>query len=268
MSWRSRLAASPAAPAAAFVMRARSAGRYNASILARSARWTVRAREHTNYTYDLEPLNRQHLAWFVAHLAPCSVEDAERYFNELETDATIRATVDRARRDSPRRSLIEPVPRWHKRLGWYALVRARQPQHVVETGTDKGLGTVVLAAAVARNGVGRVTTIDVNTSAGSLLAGNTLVNRIVGDSLTVLGGLSGVDMFIHDSLHTREHEIGEFDAVAPHLTDSALILSDNAHVTDALPSWAQRTNRSFLYWQERPANHWYPGGGIGAAWSR
>ncbi|MGH8939556.1 MAG: class I SAM-dependent methyltransferase, partial [Actinomycetes bacterium] len=54
-----------------------------------------------------------------------------------------------------------------------------------------------------------------------------------------------VDFFLHDSLHTREHEAAEYEAVAGRLTEQAVVLSDNAHVTDALPAWAEATGRRF-----------------------
>jgi hypothetical protein len=45
------------------------------------------------------------------------------------------------------------------------------------------------------------------------------------------------------------------------------VLSDNAHATYALMTWAEATGRQFSYFAEQPADHWYPGGGIGLAHS-
>ena len=39
----------------------------------------------------------------------------------------------------------------------------------------------------------------------------------------------------------------------------------NAHCSDELFKFAGRSGRRFLYFQERPKNHWYDGGGIGVA---
>ena len=79
--------------------------------------------------------------------------------------------------------------------------------------------------------------------------------------------MRGVDIFLHDSLHTFEHEAAELAAVGPRLTPTALVLSDNAHGTDALMRWAEQSGRQFSFFREQPAEHWYPGSGIGAAWS-
>src|SRR5262249_22310833 len=113
---------------------------------------------------------------------------------------------------------------------------------------------------------GRLTTIDTDENSGYLIAGPyaEVTNRVIGDSVEELAGLEPADFFVHDSLHTYEHERAEYETVR--LRAGAVLLSDNAHVTTALPEWAERTGRRFLYFAERPDRHWYPGGGIGAAW--
>lgn len=228
----------------------------------------MRSREHTNFTFELTALNREHLAWFVADITGRGVDEIRGYINELDQDEALRVHVRERTEASPRRRLADREALWHKRLGWYAFVRATQPQHVVETGTDKGLGSLVLAAALLRNGSGRLTTIDVNPAAGYLIGGRyaDVTDLRIGDSAEVLAGLDNVGLFLHDSLHTHAHETAEYEAVAPRLAADGLVLSDNAHVTSALPEWAERTGRRFGYWHERPAGHWYPGGGIGVAW--
>jgi Methyltransferase domain len=228
----------------------------------------VGSREHTNFTYDLTALNSEHLAWWVADVAGVPVAEARGYMGEVEQDGDLTRHVQAATQASERRGLADREVRLHKRIGWYALVRALRPVHVVETGTDKGLGSVVLAAALLRNGSGKLTTLDINSDAGYLISGDyaTVTDLRIGDSLDALTGTEEpVDFFLHDSLHTREHEFAEYEAVTPRLTERAVVLSDNAHVTDALPNWAERTGRRFTYFQERPDHHWYPGGGIGLA---
>jgi hypothetical protein len=74
-----------------------------------------------------------------------------------------------------------------------------------------------------------------------------------------------VDLFIHDSDHTAEHEGREFAAIEDRLAPGGLVLSDNAHATDELAKFAERTGRRFLFFDERPDGHWYTGAGIGAA---
>jgi predicted O-methyltransferase YrrM len=148
------------------------------------------------------------------------------------------------------------------------MTRALKPEHIIETGTDKGLGSCVLAAALRRNGRGRLTTFDVSATSGYLVSGDLerFVDRRIEPSVDGIPKLaSEVDLFLHDSLHTADYEAREYQAVAPLLSRGAVVLSDNAHVTNALASWAETVGRSFLYFAEQPADHWYPGGGIGVA---
>lgn len=266
--WRSKLASSPAAPILAAPYRFSLVGAYELERVRVAAHWLIRSRELTNFTYDLTPLNRLHLAWFVSGVTGESVERILGYFAELEGNRTLACHIEQAVRRSRRRFVSDAVPRYGRRLGWYALVRALRPLHVLETGCDKGLGTLVLASALRANGCGRVTTIDVNPNAGILFAGHesNLIDFQVGSSVEVIQrGSAVVDFFIHDSLHTRSHELAEFRAVESRLSASGLVLSDNAHASTALPCWAAETSRQFCFFGEKPANHWYPGDGIGVA---
>jgi hypothetical protein len=265
---RRRLAASRAARLAALPVRLRRVVGHNARVLRQSARWLLLSREHTNFTYNLTTLNQEQLAWFVSTVAGVDVGQARGYLAELERDEDLRAHVARGTAASARRGIADPEARYGRRGGWYALVRALRPSWVVETGTDKGLGSCVLAAALLRNGSGRLLTIDVNPESGYLLSGpyRTVTDVRIGDSLDVLRGLDHeVDFFLHDSDHTASYERAELQAVAPHLSPHAVVLSDNCEVTDELARWAERTGRQFHYFAEQPADHWFPGGGIGIA---
>lgn len=268
MTLRSRIAESPFARAATLPLRAAQAGRYDAKLFADSARWLGTSREFTNFTYELTPINRGHLAWWVAGVTGASVKEVRTYFAELLGDEALAEHIRRYTRASARHRIADEELRWHRHLGWYALVRALGPQHIVETGTDKGRGTLVFASAVQRNGLGRVTTIDNNSASGYLIEPpyDAVVSRIVGDSLDVLRTFEEpVDFFLHDSLHTREHEAAEYDAIAPKLCENAIVMSDNAHGSDVLATWAENNGWFFSFFQERPDRHWYPGGGIGLA---
>ena len=266
---RRRVARTRLAPVAAFPVRLAAVARYDARVVGRSLRWLGGSREHTNFTYDLTPRNLEHLAWWVSTITGAPVQEARGHIAEVLGDEDLRRHVRESTATSSRRGLADRTVRFGRRVGWYALVRGLRPQRVVETGTDKGLGSVVLAAALLRNGAGRLTTIDVNPESGYLIGGPyaTVVDRVVGDSVEEIRRLEdGVDVFLHDSLHTFEHETAEFEAVERRLRSGAVVLSDNAHESDALSAWAERTGRRFSFFDERPSGHWYPGDGIGSAW--
>lgn len=271
---RRAIARTPLARLAAFPTRTARVARHDARVIGTSVRWLFTSREHHNYTYDLTPLNRGHLAWYVAQVCDAPVGAVRDWFAELEGDQALRRHIEAATAASARRGLADRTVRYGRRLGWYAMVRARKPAHVVETGTDKGLGTCVLAAALLRNAAeghpGRVSSMDINPDAGYLVAAEpwtTVAVRITGDSVASIRALTTpVDVFLHDSDHSAAHERAEFEAVEPTLAPGALLLTDNVTSTNVLPRYAEATGRRFLAFTERPARHWYAGDGIGAAW--
>ena len=93
-----------------------------------------------------------------------------------------------------------------------------------------------------------------------------VIDLRIGDSLATIPTLDPIDLFLHDSNHSVEHERAEFDLVESVLADGAVLLSDNAAITGVLPEVAEKTGRRFLYFGEAPKGHWYPGDGIGVAW--
>jgi len=235
-------------------------------------RWAIGSKEYYNYTYDLTPLNRSYLASFIAVISGHAVVDIERYFGELEADEALRTLLRRCTLDSPDRHNSDVEPRYGRRLGWYALVRATKPRVIVETGVDRGLGTAVLAAAVLRNTndghPGIVYATDIVPTCGHLLAEpyRSQCRILLGDSVETLKQFNQpVDIFLHDSDHRPEYEWSEFITIEPRLHATSLVLSDNSQQTSKMREFAQRIGRSFLFFQDQPKNHWWPGDGIGVA---
>lgn len=235
------------------------------------ARWALLSAETTNFTYSLTALNRDQLAAFLAAVAGAPEARCLAYMAELEQDDELRAHL-RARAASS--SLAgDAEPRYGRRMGWYALVRLLRPGLVVETGVHRGLGTAVLAAALRRNAAegapGTVIGTDIDPRAGALLGPPyDQHGRVVhGDSLSTLRALDRpIGLFVNDSDHRSSYERAEYEAIEPLLASDALVLSDNAHCTNELHEFARRTGRRYLFFSERPQDHWYPGAGIGAAY--
>jgi predicted O-methyltransferase YrrM len=155
-------------------------------------------------------------------------------------------------------------------LGWYAFARILKPKIVVETGVDKGLGSVVLCAALLKNKEegfpGKYYGTDINPNAGYLLNGKYKeVGEIkYGDSIETLKSFKkSIDLFINDSDHSIEYEYREYLTIKDKINDRTVILGDNSHCSDKLVLFSNETKRNFLFFSEEPLNHWYPGGGIG-----
>lgn len=230
-----------------------------------SVKWLFRSREFANFTYDLTPANKNHLAWFIAGFCNVSVQEIERYFLELESNVHLRQHIATQLLMNRRGNEIDGEAFFGRRLGWYAIVRATKPDVVVETGTEKGLGSLVLAEALLKNGAGRLITIDIEPQSGLLIGGvwAAVIEQVVEDSLVALSEIRNIDLFIHDSDHSADHEERELESVIPHLSADGIVLSDNSHITSVLAEWSVKHNRHFSFFAEKLLNHWYRGAGIG-----
>ena len=73
----------------------------------------------------------------------------------------------------------------------------------------------------------------------------------MGDSLTklpeILPTLSGVDLFLHDSLHHYEHMMREFELVWPFLKQEGFILADDIFIKhhSAVRDFADQNGEQF-----------------------
>jgi hypothetical protein len=247
------------------------ARRYYADRLAMIERWAWRDTESSNFYYRLTPSNRDHLAHALAVVTGESHDAIVRYFDEIEGDEQLRMHIQQSLKSTDYGRDIRV--NFGRRIGWYALVRTLKPAVVVETGVDHGVGSCVLASALLRNvsdgSSGRYFGTEVRPEAGQLFREPyTQVGSILyDDSIRSLQKLEGsVDLFINDSDHSGEYEYQEYLAIEPKLSSRAVILGDNAHVTDSLSRFSRERGRKFIFFAEKPSDHWYPGAGIGISY--
>ncbi len=269
--WKLTLVRTPfVGPVALHVYRMRTALSYYYTPLLNIVKWLFRSSEHTNLTYDLERNNERYLASLIAHLVDGDYSTILGYMDEAKGDSELKRHIENATVASPLASLADREARFGRRLGWYAFVRAMKPRVVIETGVDKGLGACLLCAALIRNGEegsgGRYFGTEINPAAGYLLSGKYAQygEILYGDSIETLRSLNtDIDLFINDSEHSADYEEKEYEIVAPKLSERAIVLGDNSHVTDKLLNFSLNHDRQFIFFAEKPADHWYPGGGIG-----
>jgi predicted O-methyltransferase YrrM len=217
--------------------------------------------ETSNFIYDLSEYNMEHLAASVGCAVEKTTEEITAYIREAIADSQLRAAAEMP---------SDIRCGFGRRLGWYAVARAIKPKVIVETGVERGHGSLILCAALLRNAAegnpGRYFGTDLNPIAGRLLKGRYAeVGKILyGDSIESLRAMDGpIDLFINDSDHSAEYEYREYQTVRNKLSPKAIILGDNAHVTNKLITFSRETGRRFLFFKEQPENHWYPGAGIG-----
>ncbi|MBK8924153.1 MAG: class I SAM-dependent methyltransferase [Saprospirales bacterium] len=233
-------------------------------------RWGLRSREDTNFTYHLTPLNISYLASLLAVALKTDFAVIAAYVDEALNDRDLQEHILRETQKSPLGRFADREVRLGRRLGWYVCVRVLKPRLVVETGVDKGLGSVLLCSALLKNRAegfsGHYIGTDINPAAGYLLSGpyGEVGEVRYGDSIESLKKLDGpVDLFINDSDHSSGYEYQEYQVIRSKLSEKSVLLGDNSDVSEALFRFSREEQRQFLYFQEKPAGHWYPGAGIG-----
>jgi predicted O-methyltransferase YrrM len=164
----------------------------------------------------------------------------------------------------------------------YSLVRALRPETIVETGTANGFSTSYLLAALQRNGAGRLISIDlpftIDDAGGlrSIVEGTSIDiydsspippgkqsgwaipaelrgrwELRVGDARELLPAalaeVGEIELFFHDSLHSREHMLFEFETAWPQLAKGGVLVADDIFQRkhDALPAFARQVGRPF-----------------------
>lgn len=135
----------------------------------------------------------------------------------------------------------------------WCCVRVFQPDIVVETGVSHGHSSRNILDAMYRNGKGKLFSIDLpnkdtnpdyNFKGPSAETGWAVPPEyrdrwelILGDARTelptLLKGLGKIDIFFHDSDHSYEHMLFEFETVFPHLAKSGILLSDDVDKNEA-----------------------------------
>lgn len=252
------------------IPRGKNAVKYLTPHFIQMARWLVASREDTNLTYDLTDLNIGYLAHTVAVVTKTSVAKVTEFICEARGCSELKSYVISKTLSSPDRERSDAKCLFGRRLGWYAFARIMKPAVIVETGVDKGLGSVLLCHALLRNREegfhGKYYGTDINRSAGWLLGPpySEVGAILYGDSITLLKSFSQpIDLFINDSDHSADYEYLEYKTIVGKLSSRGVILGDNSHCTNKLSLFSEEANREFIFFREDPSNHWYSGGGIG-----
>ena len=247
---------------------------YCANLIKQTFLWLLRSNETTNFTYDLAPINKQYLISYIAVITEKNFNEIEKYIQEIENDVELKNHIINCTKQSAERHLSDLNPKYGRRIGWYAIIRAKKPKIVIETGVDKGLGSCIVTAALIKNTEegypGNYYGTDINQMAGYLLKGKYAYfgEILYGDSIESLKKFNGqIDVFINDSDHSPEYEWGGYQIIKNKLSDDAIILGDNSHTNTKLLQFSMDEGRKFLYFQETPSKHWYPGAGIGASYT-
>lgn len=190
---------------------------------------------------------------FLAHITAATPRRIRGYLDEpVETPSFAKHLHDAEQQFCT--ASIESANLFAKKiLNQYAAVRALGPECIIETGVANGVSSSYLLLALQKNGRGRLHSIGL-ADAAFLPRGKEpgwLVPQWLsdpwhlhrGDARDILPGLLAhhgkVGIFIHDSLHTYDHMMWEFQTAYPHLLSGGLLFSDDALWNDAFHDFAR-----------------------------
>ena len=195
---------------------------------------------------------------FIARITGKSVREIRGYIEEPFSTAGFGEVLDGAR-DKLRSLRIESANLFAKKvLAQYAAVRALEPECIVETGIANGVSSMYLLLAVHKNNKGRLHSIGLDDpaflpegAAPGWLVPEWLRDRWqthIGDARqilpSVLSRTGPIDIFIHDSLHTYEHMMWEFETAYPAVRTGGLLLSDDALWNESFYDFARSVRES------------------------
>ena len=142
----------------------------------------------------------------------------------------------------------------------YACVRSIKPNVMVETGVAGGSTSYLILSAMKKNGKGNLTSIDIdnpiwhdhqNYQVGWLVPEELRKNwnLVIGDSKkelpTLTKSLNQVDIFFHDSDHSYEHMMFEFNTVWPFLSPDKMILADDINLNSSFEKFSSKNDLRF-----------------------
>jgi len=193
---------------------------------------------------------------FIGGITGQSPERIRGYLSEPLSTPEFAARLNDAKRQF-RGLTIESADLFAKKaLVQYAAVRALAPQCIVETGIANGVSSLYLLLALHKNGSGCLHSIGLDDPAflppgerPGWLVPDWLRGRWhthIGDSREILPALlaqlRSIDVFVHDSLHTYEHMMWEFNAAYAFVRRGGLIFSDDALWNNAFQDFARKSN--------------------------
>ncbi len=100
---RRRIVTSPIARGAALPFRTKIVASYDAVIFRRSVNWLLHGRETHNFSYDLNPLNRDQLGWFVSAVTGAGIGQVRAWMQELEEANHLVHQLTKRSSSNPRR---------------------------------------------------------------------------------------------------------------------------------------------------------------------
>lgn len=175
------------------------------------------------------------------------------YQKEIENNSAFYNQYDKKIRNLKDENLFKGTTSTLDAQTMYVVCRLIEPDVVIETGVRYGSFDAHITAALNKNDNGVMYGIDLPNSIEKFDYGYLIPddcrsrwNLRLGDSNDILPELledeGPVDMFLHDSLHTREHMNWEYETAYPRISDGGILASHDVLKSNVFGQFAD--NRS------------------------
>lgn len=186
---------------------------------------------------------------FLSRICSCTEGEIVGYLNDFYDDKEFKDIFQRSLIELDSMNVAKGDLRFHS-LSIYCIVRAIQPNLMIETGVAQGKSSSLILLAMNHNNKGSLISIDLPNPEGKMLDDGSLTStsqkRVgwlvpdylrhrwelkLGDSKEILPLIlneaqNRIDLFFHDSLHTYEHAMFEFATVLRWM-EHGLLICDN-----------------------------------------
>jgi predicted O-methyltransferase YrrM len=138
-------------------------------------------------------------------------------------------------------------------LSLFLITRILRPKIAVETGVSAGRSSSYLLCALNENNLGKLYSIDPYCKAGSAIPEIIkdrwhFVNATSKEALVKLLSRTGeIDFFLHDSLHTYDNMLWEYETVWPHIRHNGILMSHDVNWNSSFKDFSKHINDKLVY---------------------
>lgn len=187
----------------------------------------------------------------LAELFDASESDVRHYESELRQEPILDELHQR-KRELVEDGVVNGTTSEEDCVTMYLVCRIIEPETVVETGVLYGAFDSYILAALEHNGEGTLHSLDLPDGPNSEYPYGYVIpdafrdrwNLQLGDAREILDewckDIGPIDVFLHDSLHTRSHMQFEYETAYPYINEGGVIASHDILLSDVFESFAQK----------------------------
>jgi hypothetical protein len=182
--------------------------------------------------------------YFVFSLLNSEINTVKKYLPNESAKRNLRYAFKKSINPKSEEMLVS----FEEAMSLYLIIRLMRPKIVVETGVSAGRSSAFMLQAIEDNSYGYLYSIDPDPNAGYAIPGVLkkrwfFIPKKSSEALpSILERLNQVDMFLHDSLHTYENMMYEFETIWPFITKNGVMLSDGIDFNKAFQEFCKKHN--------------------------